>query len=142
MNPKVKKFLHENRIAVLSIVDLEGFPHSATLHYAINNDLLELYFMTSKESHKVQTLLNGEIVHASVVIGFSEKEWITVQMEGDVHLALLPVEKTRSEIAFYMKFPKAERGKHIVSLIFKPLFWKYTNYSQKPWEIITSQDTA
>ena len=137
---KVEKFLLENKIAVLSIVDLEGFPHSATMHYAMSGDSMVLYFLTEKHSHKTQTILHGETVNASVVIGFSEKEWRTVQMEGIAHLALIPQEIENAQIAYYAKFPTAEKKENLVFLVFKPLFWKYTDYSEKPWKIMTSED--
>lgn len=140
MYPEVKKFLHHNTIATLSIVDFEGFPYSSTMHYAQSDDGMTLYFFTNKDTHKVIPLLNGATVKASVVIGFSEKDWLTVQMEGTIHIALLPEERTLAEIAFYMKFPNAERGHNIAALVFKEQFWKFTDYSKKPWKIITSKD--
>ncbi len=140
MQQKVKEFLIKQHVAVVSIVDLEGFPYSATLHFAIKDNPLTFYFFTKKDSHKVQTLLQGEIANASVVIGFSEEEWLTMQMTGNIHLGILPDEIKDAETYFYTKFPRAERGKEIIPVIFKPLFWKYTDYNREPWEIITSEE--
>src|SRR5579872_5258129 len=122
MYQKVKDFLLHHTISVVSIMDLEGYPHSAALHYAFDPDSFTFYFFTSKNSHKAQTLVNGEIVKASVVIGFSDKEWITIQMEGKIHMGILPDEVFNAQALFYVKFPSADKTADIIPLIFKPSF--------------------
>ena len=140
MYPEVEKFLQKHRIAVLSIIDAEGYPHSAAMHFATNGIPFAFYFRTDKSSHKNQALVNGAEAKASVVIGFDEKEWVTMQMEGHAHIAMLPDEQQEAEILYFKKFPNAEKGGHLVTIIFKPIFWKYIDYREKPWRMMTSED--
>lgn len=82
MNPKILAFLTKNRVCSLTTLLKNGSPHAAALHYSHQNNPLELYFSTEKHSRKCEALLNGRSSGAAVVIGLSEEEWITLQLDG------------------------------------------------------------
>lgn len=125
MDKKVLDFLASHRICSLTTLLSDGSPHAAALHYSHKDEPLELYFSTENTSRKCQALLDGKTVKASVVVGFSEEEWITLQMDGDVRAILDKNELTPIQTIHYAKHPT---------------WWRYTDYNTKPLTIISSEN--
>ena len=143
MDAKIIKFIEENRIGVLSILRKDGSPHSATLHYAVSTKPLRFYFSTENTSRKCEGLLTGEVVKGSMVIGFREKEWLTLQMDGEVKGLLKPEDILEAQKIFYAKHPSSEKYKDdpaTIFLEFTPSWWRFTDYNTKPTTIISSEN--
>ncbi|MBI4129893.1 pyridoxamine 5'-phosphate oxidase family protein [Candidatus Roizmanbacteria bacterium] len=135
-------FLTKQRVSVLTTLLKDGSPHAAALHYSHKINPLELYFSTENTSVKCQALLEGNSVKGSVVIGFSEEEWITLQMDGEV-TAIFDTDKLKAAQAIhYPKHPKAAQYKDdpaTIFLKFIPNWWRYTDYNTDPITILSSE---
>jgi general stress protein 26 len=141
MDSKVLDFLTNHRVSSLTTLLKDGTPHGAALHYSHKSDPLTLYFSTENTSRKCQRLLNGESVKAAVVIGHSEEEWLTLQMEGEVKIVpkneLEEVQKIH-----YKKLPSSEAWKNdptTVILAFTPTWWRFTDLNTEPYTILSSE---
>lgn len=144
MDQKVLQFLTTHKIGVLTTVNINGTPHSATLFYAHEIDPFRIFFLTEKTSKKVQGLLNGETERAAFVTGFSEKEWITFQAEGTISIVLGEEKLQDAQAVYYLKYPNAkhiEKYPNLILLEFRLTWWRYSDITSSPWEIISSHET-
>ena len=142
MDEKVNEFLTHHRVGTISILNANGLPHSAAVHFAHATNPLKIYIVTEKKSKKAQGLLEAFSAAASFVTGFSEEEWITFQADGDVHIPNDEKELTNAKDAYYAKYPASkadENDPSLTFLIFTPAWWRYTNLNPDPWEIISSE---
>jgi general stress protein 26 len=141
MEEKVLDFLRKHRICSLTTLLIDGSPHAAAVHYSHAKDPLTLYFSTDNTSRKCEALLNGNIVKAAVVVGFSEQEWITLQMNGEIKAVLDKDELAKAQEVHYGKHPKSEKYKNepeTVFLSFTPTWWRYTDYNTIPETVLSS----
>jgi len=141
MNEGIKNFIKSNRICVVSVLRPDGSIHAATVHYSSNEDATEFYVATSRKSRKAESLLSGESVKASMVIGFREEEMITYQMDGNIsaitdEVQLAPVKEIHYAMHPFAK--KFEGDPETVFLIFKPEWWRYSAFKEKPPVFIES----
>jgi|SRR3989304_4397858 len=142
MEPKVLEFLTEHRVSSLTTLLPDGSPHAAALHYSHTGDPLTLYFSTENTSRKCQGLLDGQKVKGAVVIGFSEEEWLTLQMEGEVWVVTDRVELEKIHRVHYLKHPNSEQYKDLpetIFLAFRPVWWRYTDFNTDPPAILFSE---
>lgn len=142
MDSQVIEFLAKNRVSVLTTLLLDGSPHSATLHYSHIDEPLKFFFSTEKTSRKCKGLLDGKKVKASMVVGFSEEEWITLQMDGVVKAIIDLNELRKIHKIHYAKHPNSEKYKDdsaTIFLKFAPKWWRYTDYNTNPITIISSE---
>jgi nitroimidazol reductase NimA-like FMN-containing flavoprotein (pyridoxamine 5'-phosphate oxidase superfamily) len=79
-------FLTKHRVCALATMLPDGMPHGAALHYSHKNSPFELYVSVDSTNRKCIGLLKGEPVNGTVVIGFSEEEWLTLQMDSKTSL--------------------------------------------------------
>lgn len=140
MTDEIKKFLHENNIAVLSVMLSDGSPHGAAIHFSHTDEPLNFYFQTKIGSRKCEALVDGRAGKASVVVGFDEKEMITIQLDGEVRQ--LHDEKEIEALCsiHYAKHPYAAKHRHegAAFLKFTPTWWRYSDYSSRPPRILMS----
>ena len=126
-------FLAKNRVCVLSMLLKDESPHGAAMHYSHADSPLQIYIQTENTSRKMSGLLKRSSVKASVVIGFSEDEFRTLQMDGNIKV--LPSTKLKSvHKIHYTKHPEAKQWKDdpaTVFLVFKPTWWIYIEYKPK-----------
>lgn len=142
MDQKILDFLTKHHVCSFTTLLPNGFPHSAALHYSHTDNPLVLYFSTENTSRKCQGLLDGQTVKGSFVVGFSEEEWITIQMEGDVTAVLDKTELERIQKIHYAKHPNSEKYKdepETIFLAFTPSWWRYTDYNTNPLTILSSE---
>lgn len=128
MDERVLEFLAKQRVSVLTTMLPDGMLHGAALHYSHIDGPLTLYFSTDKTSRKVKGLLDGQIVKAAVVIGFSEDDWVSLQLDGDVK-AVPREELEAAHKIHYAKHPNSEKYKDdpaTMFLAFTPKWWRYT----------------
>lgn len=142
MEQAMVDFLTKNRVCALTTLLPDGSPHAAALHYSFKQTPFELYFSTENTSKKCEGLLNGETVKASAVVGISEEEWITLQMDGTATLIKSTDDLAAIQTMHYAKHPNSEKFKDdpaTVFLKFTPVWWRYTDYTSKPPTILTSE---
>jgi len=143
MDPKVVEFLTSHRVSSVTILLKDSTPHGAALHYSHKDSPLTLYFSTERTSRKCQGLLDGESAKAAVVIGHDEKEWLTLQMEGDIKIVPKD-ELEEAQSVHYKKMPSSEAWKNdpaTVLLAFTPTWWRFTDLNTDPYTIISSEDS-
>lgn len=141
MDQQTLDFLLTHKICCLTTLLPDGTPHSSVMHYSFTQQPFELYLSTHKNSRKCQALMDGGS-KGSVVIGFSEEEYATFQLEGTVEMI---TGKSRIEHAreiYYKSNPQASEYKEdpeIVFLVFKPSWWRYANYKTQPATFLSSK---
>lgn len=141
MDSKVLEFLTSHRVCSLTTLLKDGSPHGAALHYSHINEPLKLYFSTENTSKKCEALSSNGLTKASVVIGFSEEEWITLQMDGEVRTITDKEELNTVQAIHYKKHPNSEKYKDdptTIFLKFTPVWWRYTDYNTEPPTILSS----
>lgn len=141
MDKKIVDFLTKHRVGSLTVLLPDGQPHAAALHYSHKEAPLSVYFSTENTSRKAQGLLKGEATKAAVVIGFSEEEWITLQMDGEVEAILDNNELVGAQALHYAKHPSSAKYKDdpaTIFLKFTPRWWRYTDYNTDPATILSS----
>lgn len=142
MDSKILGFLTKHRVCSLTTLLPDGSPHAAALHYSHKDSPLTLFFSTENTSKKCQALLGGKSTKASVVVGFSEEEWITFQMDGEVKAILEPEELKEAKTIHYPKHPDSkqyENAPETLFLSFMPHWWRYTDYNTDPPSILSSE---
>lgn len=143
MQQEILDYLSSQRIGVLALEMSDGSPHAATLHYANNESGEMFFFKTDRAYRKSEALLSRGIVRASLVIGFSESEMKTVQLDGEARLL---EEDTQGlfENVYFGKFPekrKPEPDPNAVCFVFTPNWWRFTDWTKpKGKSIILSTD--
>lgn len=138
MNEKVSEYLKTQRIGVLSVKMPDGTPHGATLHFATLEDKMLFVFQTSPDYKKVDSFRNNP-TSASFVIGTSEEEMKTLQMDGEVKMS------SEEEVGaiYYVKFPE-KSGKYPGNIFFTftPNWWRYTDYKNPGGKLTLSSTDA
>lgn len=143
MNQEILTYLATQRIGVLAVEMLDGSPHAATVHFAHTDDPFLFYFETNRTYRKAEPLLAKGVVRASFVVGQSEEDLKTLQMDGEIRL--VPVEEREAFDAIYLaKFT----NKHVkagdpnfLPLVFTPTWWRWTDWhTPEGKKIILSTD--
>lgn len=142
MNPQVRNFITKERVGVVSVVLADGTPHAAAVHYSHQENPLAFFIQTVNDTVKVQNLSHGKIGNAAMVIGFSEQDWLTLQMRGDIQIIS---DKNQLEEIYkihYQEHPDAEKYKNqkTVFLKFTPTWWRYTDFNTDPETIIENRE--
>ncbi|WKZ31168.1 MAG: pyridoxamine 5'-phosphate oxidase family protein [Candidatus Dojkabacteria bacterium] len=139
MNPTVKAFLEKERVCGLTILQQDGSLHSAAMHFSLVEEPFQLYFSTDITTRKGSKVAN-EPTKAAFTIGFSEEEWKTLQIEGDIRVATDEEVPAIKEV-HYSKNPgskKFEGDPNTRFLILTPTWWRYTDFMKDPLEIIAA----
>ncbi|MEK7526669.1 MAG: pyridoxamine 5'-phosphate oxidase family protein [Patescibacteria group bacterium] len=143
MEQKILDFLNKERVCSLTTLLLDGSPHAAAMHFSHLGQPLEIYFSTENTSRKCQGLLSGQEVKASVVLGFTEEEFKTMQLEGVIKIVSDKADLEKIKPDYYLKNPhskKYENEPETVFLKFTPTWWRYSDYKTSPMTIISSLD--
>lgn len=133
MDPRITDFLSNQRICVLTTVLPDGTPHSATVHFASSTNPLNFIVWTEKNSRKCKHFEVGQKYPSSLVVGFSEGEFKTFQLEGLVQI-VAGSELTKAYELYRSKFggtEKYEGDENDAILKFEPKWWRYTEYKPK-----------
>lgn len=139
MDPKIIDFLKNERVCALTVILPNGAPHSAAVHYSHQDAPLKIFVQTSNKSTKCSGLLKGEIIAASFVIGFSEQDWLTFQIRGQIKIVSDQNDLNKIYPIHYAKNPNAEKYKNdpeTVFLEFEPTWWRYTDFNTDPETVI------
>lgn len=131
MNQKVSEFLNAHHVGVLSVQLKSGKPHGATVHFSHQDNPLKVFFMTDRNSKKVEAILDGSTMGASFVTGFDEDSMQTVQMDGSVRIVTDAAEIAALKEVHYAKLPSAKKWEGApdsVFLEFTPTWWRFKDY--------------
>jgi general stress protein 26 len=142
MNESIFQFLANHEVCSLTTLLPDGSPHGAALHFSYNTSPVELYFLTKNTSRKTKGLLNGQKGRAAVVVGFSDEESITLQMDGEVAAITVGSEFNDLQRIHLKKHPNQEKyigNPAYIFLKFMPWWWRYTDYNTKPVTILSSE---
>lgn len=141
MNQQGLDYLRQQRVCVLTTLLADEMPHAAALHYSHLESPLELFFGTTRGSRKMSGLTEHPS-KAAVVIGFDEREMVTLQMEGQVRIVSDKVLLKKFQGAHFVKHPEAAQYQHeseTVYLAFTPTWWRYTDFKTDPITIFVSE---
>lgn len=141
MQKEIIEYLNSQNIGVLALEMPDGSPHAAAMHFALSKDGLAFYFETNKKYRKAEALLGVESVPASLVVGASESNPRTLQVDGAA--CIIPEkEKAAFEEAYFAKFPNKKAKAADPDLIFfklTPTWWKYFDFSTNPKVVLESK---
>ncbi len=134
MNIKAFNYLQKNRVGCLAVTLPDGAPHAATVHYSDTTDPLVIYIQTGKGTKKGEALSSGEALAASFVVGFSEEEWITLQLDGKARLLKTDEEIAQFQTTHYAKNPEAEKhaGSSTAYIEFRPTWYRFSDFNTEP----------
>ena len=137
MSPETRdrlfRFLREGRVSVLSTCTSNGEPHSSVMHYSCASDLPALYFSTDDRSAKAGDC--RENTRASVALGWSEVDWVTVQMRGALRALTRSDAVESAKAAHYAVHPNArqfENDPHTLFLLFEPDWVRFSDLAASP----------
>lgn len=141
MDKNLETFIKNHRISVVSILQKDNLVHGATMHFAFDPEKQIFYFMTGKNTKKVQSILEGEDANASLVIGFYEEDPATFQAEGVISLVKEDNKQSGWEV-YLKKMPHRASGKDdekVVLLQFIPTWGRFSDFrSGLPVETLLS----
>lgn len=135
MNKQMKDlvdFLKKERLCVLGTVSEDGIPQVAVMHYSHKENPLTFFFSTERTSRKYKNSLKNN--KASCVVGWSEKEWITAQMDGTFK-ELTGQDLEDAKKIHYSKHPDSKQYEHdpnTVFLVFTPIWIRISDYKTEP----------
>lgn len=151
-NPtQIIEFVKSQKTCVLAVVLSENQPHAAAMHFSHsfhslgedsseNLEDLQIFFMTQAESLKVKSFESGNACKAAVVIGVEEGPTPSMQMEGNLEKIVdqgLRDQVREHHFGFYPQSRDYEKPDSVF-MIFKPTWWRFTDYSEKPPKISSS----
>ncbi len=141
MEQKVVDFLTSERMSVMAVDLPSGTPHASAMHFVYHDAVL--YFCTHSHSRKLAGLMSGS-EPGSVVVGFSEADWVTVQLDGQIQKIDSPVEKEEAKRLILAKYPESSKymDESAVFLKFTPTWYRYTDFKTTPPTIISSGDNG
>lgn len=143
MNQRILEYLRTQRTCVLAVEMLDGSPHAATVHFAHSEDPFLFYFETNKAYRKAEPLLKNGKARASLVIGSTESDMKTLQLDGIIEL-LKDKDQEIYDTIYLGKFSeKIEKSKdpNFIRLRFTPAWWRFTDWTTPQGKmILTSED--
>ena len=138
MQKEILDYLKTQRVGVLSVEMMDGSPHGATVHFANSESPTIFYFETDRDYKKSEVLFGREVTRASFVVGVSEKEPRTLQVDGEVRL-IKPEEKAEFEKIYLGRFPeKAKKmdNSNSVFFLFIPKWWRFIDFAHKEGKLV------
>ena len=141
MNQNILDYLKTQRVCVLAVQMPDGSPHAATLHFASSDDGSRFFLLTSPGYRKAEAIRDGKVSPASLVIGTSEGDMKTLQLDGVVRLVNTDEQQLFNEI-YYKALPE-KQGKFPdgMAFVFLPTWWRFTDWTTPQGKtIICSED--
>jgi general stress protein 26 len=144
MQEKIRSFLNKEPLCSLSIIQKDGTPHAATVHFSHSENSFKIYIQTTNTTLKAQPFLDGSVGQAAIVLGFSEEDWLTLQLHGTLRAVTDNGQLEDIYKIHYKKHPDAAqyKGSNTVFLEFTPTWWRYSDYNTEPPAKITSEDKS
>lgn len=136
-------YLATQRIGVLAVEMLDGSPHGATVHFAHTDDPFLFYFETNRTYRKAEPLLANGSARASFVVGQSDENLKTLQMDGEIRI--VPVEEREAFDAIYLSKFENKHAKagdpNFLPLVFTPHWWRFTDFRHATGKLILVSDS-
>jgi hypothetical protein len=133
MDKEALVYLGQSRVGCLAVAMPDGSLRSSALHYSHTAEPLKILIQTSRDTRKAEAFLNGRVAPASFTVGFSEEEWLTLQLDGTARLL-----KEEGEIAAFKKIHHAKIveaaqyvGKDTIYIEFTPTWHRYTDLTSR-----------
>ena len=138
MNPVALNLVNKERVCVLSVVLPDGSPHIAAMHYSQQIDPIKIFVKTYPTVKTGAIKEKGGTAKAAIVIGFSEQDFVTLQMRGNIRMVSDQKELENIYKIHYAKHPEAEKykGPNTIFLEFTPAWWRYTDFNTDPETVI------
>lgn len=143
MPQEIINFINSQFLCVLSVEMMDGSPHAATMHFALNESPALFLFETYRSHRKATPLFEREKSRASMVIGFSEDNRKTLQIDGEVALMRSDTEQLLFNKVYFKKFPKKKekaQDSNFVIFSLTPTWWRYTDWDSPTGKIIISSE--
>lgn len=141
MNQEILDYIKSQRVGVVAIEMPDGSPHAVTVHFANTENPLIFLFETYREYRKCEALFSREISRASMVIGSTESNMQTLQMDGEARLMTEQEKEELFQKVYLVKFPekkeKAQEPK-VVAFLFIPKWWRFTDWTKPQGKVILS----
>lgn len=137
MNTEILEYLRTQKVCVLAVEMPDGSPHAATVHFAFDEKSETFIIMTNPEYRKHEALANGA-TRASLVIGSTESDMRTFQLDGTACLSDSP-----EFLSIYLTlFPKAAHlYKKDVLFTFVPTWWRFTDWTRPEGKTVYTSDS-
>ena len=143
MQQEILNYINTQRVGVLAVEMLDGSPHGATIHFAHTENPLIFYLETYRDYRKADPLFAREKTRASFVIGSSEADMKTLQLDGVAEL-IKPGEKELYDSVYFEKFPKKKEKSadpKFVFFKFTPTWWRFTDWTKPEGKNILTSDS-
>ncbi len=142
MDQKILDFLKKERVCALTTLLSDGTPHASAMHFFLQENPFAIYFLTENDSRKFQRLGQTGSTKAAVLVGLSEEEMVSLQMEGD-----LKEEKDNAKVATLKKENLVKNPHHEkfyadpnhVFICFTPTWWRFSAHKEK---LVLSSDNV
>jgi len=131
---KIRKFIDEHKLAVVSTVNKDSKPESAVVGFSVTSDF-KLIFGTFSSSRKYSNLQSNSEV--SFVIGWDQGK--TVQLEGTASEISEPKKIDEAIVNHLSKIPSAAKFlRRVDERLFEvtPVWIRYSDLSVDPWDVI------
>ncbi len=142
MNQTIVDYLNTQRVAVLAIEMMDGSPHGATVHFAHSENPFVFYFETNRNYKKSEPLFGREKSRASLVIGTSETDMKTFQLDGLVE-RMTEEERPEFDAVYLAKFGEKKKkfeDAEYVFFKFTPSWWRYTDFRAPEGKLILTSN--
>jgi hypothetical protein len=133
MESRAIDYLLKNRVGCLALAMPDGKVHTAALHYSQDDNPVRLLFQTGSDTKKAQAFHAGK-AQASFTIGFSEEEWLTLQIDGVARLLTSAGEIEQFKSIHHAKHPRAAKyfGPETICIELTPDWYRFTDFNTQP----------
>ena len=133
--------MEHTSLCVLAVALPDGSPHGAVVHFSSERDPLRFFIMTYPTVKIEAIRASGGASKAAIVIGCSEKEFVTLQMRGDVRIVSERNELEHIHKIHYAKHPESEKYKNVDTIFLEliPTWWRYTDLKTHSGAIVSSE---
>lgn len=135
-------YIKGERVGVLAVQMLDNSPHAATVHFAYSENSTMFLFETYRPYRKCEALFGRDVSKASFVIGSTEANMKTLQIDGEARL-LKENERELFETVYVGKFPEKKKKSEdpkFVFFAFIPTWWRFTDWTRPEGKTIISSD--
>lgn len=137
MKEEMITFIQSQKIGVLAVQLLDGYPHASAMHFAFHEESFSFIFLTSSHYKKCEPLKENGSAHASFVVGVSEEEMKTAQLDGELTF----IDNDKLESYFFEVFPdKKDKHPDDILLVFTPHWWRYTDWTKPEGKTILTDE--
>lgn len=142
LTAEITEYIKGENVGVLAIQMLDDSPHASAVHFAYDEQSQMFLFETYQLYRKCEALFGRETSKASFVIGSTETNMKTLQLDGEARL-LKEAERALYDEVYFGKFPKKKEkatDSKFVFFVFVPTWWRFTDWTRKEGKVIISSE--